>query len=33
MGTVLAGAARDGEAILTADLDLDQIVRGKLISM
>jgi nitrilase len=29
MGTVLAGPARGGEAVLTADLDLDQIVRGK----
>ncbi len=29
LGTVLAGPARDGEALLTADLDLDQIVRGK----
>jgi nitrilase len=28
-GTVLAGPARGGEAILTADLDLDHIVRGK----
>jgi nitrilase len=27
-GRVLAGPARDGEAILTADLDLDEIVRG-----
>ena len=26
---VLAGPARDGEAILTADLDLDEIARGK----
>jgi nitrilase len=25
---VLAGPARDGEAILTADLDLDEIARG-----
>jgi nitrilase len=29
MGTVLAGPARGAEAVLTADLDLDQIVRGK----
>jgi nitrilase len=29
MGQVLAGPARDGEAIITAELDLDQIVRGK----
>jgi nitrilase len=29
LGRVLAGPARDGEAILTADLDLDEIVRGK----
>lgn len=29
MGVVLAGPARDGEAILTADLDLDDIPRGK----
>ena len=29
MGVVLAGPARDGEAILTADLDLDAIPRGK----
>lgn len=28
-GQVLAGPARDGEAILTADLNLDEIVRGK----
>ena len=28
-GQVLAGPARDGEAVLVADLDLDQIVRGK----
>jgi nitrilase len=28
-GTVLAGPARGGEAILGADLDLGQIVRGK----
>jgi len=27
-GRVLAGPARDGEAILTADLDLDEIARG-----
>jgi len=27
-GQVLAGPARDGEAILTADLDLDEIARG-----
>jgi nitrilase len=30
LGTVLAGPARDGEAILVADLDLDDIVRGAL---
>jgi nitrilase len=30
LGQVLAGPARDGEAILTADLDLDQIRRGRL---
>jgi nitrilase len=30
LGTVLAGPARDGEAILVADLDLDDIVRGNL---
>ena len=30
LGNVLAGPARDGEAILVADLDLDDIVRGKL---
>ena len=29
LGQVLAGPARDGEAVLVADLDLDQIVRGK----
>ena len=29
LGEVLAGPARDGEAILTADLDLGQIARGK----
>ena len=29
LGQVLAGPARDGEALLVADLDLDQIVRGK----
>jgi nitrilase len=29
LGNVLAGPARDGETVLTADLDLDQIVRGK----
>lgn len=29
LGEVLAGPARDGEAILTADLDLDQIARGR----
>ena len=29
LGQVLAGPARDGETVLTADLDLDQIVRGK----
>jgi nitrilase len=29
LGDVLAGPARLGETILTADLDLDQIVRGK----
>jgi nitrilase len=29
LGVVLAGPARDGEAILTADLDLDDIPRGK----
>jgi nitrilase len=29
LGEVLAGPARDGEAILTADLDLDDIPRGK----
>jgi nitrilase len=29
LGQVLAGPARDGEAILTADLDLDEIERGK----
>lgn len=29
LGEVLAGPARDGEAILAADLDLGQIVRGK----
>ena len=29
MGQVLAGPARDGEAILTAELDLDEIARGK----
>jgi nitrilase len=29
LGTVLAGPARDGEAILTAELDLDVIARGK----
>jgi nitrilase len=28
-GQVLAGPARDGETVLVADLDLDQIVRGK----
>ncbi len=28
LGRVLAGPARDGEAILTADLDLDEVVRG-----
>jgi nitrilase len=28
LGRVLAGPARDGEAILTADLDLDEITRG-----
>jgi nitrilase len=28
-GEVLAGPARGGETVLTADLDLDQIVRGK----
>ena len=28
LGVVLAGPARDGEAILTADLDLDDIARG-----
>lgn len=28
MGEILAGPARDGEAILTADLDLDDIARG-----
>jgi nitrilase len=30
LGQVLAGPARDGEAILTADLDLGQIARGAL---
>ncbi len=30
LGSVLAGPARDGEAILVADLDLDDIVRGNL---
>jgi nitrilase len=29
-GQVMAGPARDGEAILTAELDLDEIVRGRL---
>jgi nitrilase len=29
LGQVLAGPARDGEEILFADIDLDQIVRGK----
>ena len=29
LGEVLAGPARDGEKILSADLDLDEIVRGK----
>jgi nitrilase len=29
LGQVLAGPARDGEAVLVADLELDQIVRGK----
>ncbi len=29
LGQVLAGPARDGETIITAELDLDQIVRGK----
>ncbi len=29
LGQVLAGPARDGEAIVTADLDLGQVVRGK----
>ncbi|KAI0041414.1 hypothetical protein FA95DRAFT_1501518 [Auriscalpium vulgare] len=29
LGTVLAGPLLDGEGILTADLDLDDIVRGK----
>ena len=29
LGQVLAGPARDGEAVLTADLDLDEITRGK----
>ena len=29
LGQVLAGPARDGEEILTADLDLDEIARGK----
>lgn len=29
LGQVLAGPARDGEQILFADLDLDDIVRGK----
>jgi nitrilase len=29
MGQVLAGPARDGETILTADLDFDEIERGK----
>jgi len=29
LGQVLAGPARDGNAILTADLDLDEIIRGK----
>ncbi|MDQ2934623.1 MAG: nitrilase [Chloroflexota bacterium] len=28
-GQVLAGPARDGDALLTADLDLDEIARGK----
>ena len=29
LGKVLAGPNFDGEAILTADLDLDDVVRGK----
>ena len=29
LGEVLAGPARDGEAILIADIDLDEIARGK----
>jgi nitrilase len=29
LGEVLAGPARGGEVVITADLDLDQIVRGK----
>ncbi|HET9681715.1 MAG TPA: nitrilase-related carbon-nitrogen hydrolase, partial [Candidatus Limnocylindrales bacterium] len=29
LGEVLAGPARDGEAILTADLDLGQLARGR----
>jgi nitrilase len=29
LGRVLAGPARDGEAILTADLDIDDLTRGK----
>jgi nitrilase len=29
LGQVLAGPARDGETVLVADLELDQIVRGK----
>lgn len=29
LGQVLAGPARDGEEILFADLDLDEIARGK----
>ncbi len=30
LGEVLAGPARDGEEILFADVDLDEITRGKL---